>query len=1039
MRYTLLTAFILAAGASSVASAAGTFTPATLGSFYGCLAGDDGETSQGLYKVNADGSRKHLWDYELASSGPRLVAGWINSRGRLSTISNMKKNGEGALMYHHYHEFDLKKGDVLADVELTSDRLHPTDFISVAYVPQEDMIYGYVVHDGSDSDTDLPLYSFVSAPAEDICASVEVRPLDAEETRCYSLCYNPDEDAFFGVNIAGDFVKVDRTGSQSVIFNLGLNELAPEGVGLIYSQQDGYYLYSPRMLDGRTALYAIRPEYADVVNLAGDADCPQYSFFVTGETTVDGMNAPRMARAEEMAFEPGSDRAAISWSIPMQRCDGSDLSDATLSYIAMVDGKKVSEGVTEPGTTLVVDYEGLERGTRALQLRLADGDVRGMISSVAVYAGNDTPKAPEGVRLSRRTLSWDPVDEGVHGGYVDPTKVIYKVSLNGEPYAETSASSVKISLDPNIFYTGYTAEVTAVYDGMESAPGVSERVLMGKAFQLPYAFVPDDSQKELLTVINDIEPGHGVWQILPPVEITDVSAVYQVELEAACSGVPGEHFEVRAGTAPDASALSIHVIERTKVLHSDSWCRYSNMFHVDAPGSYYVAVRYDADPDSIGLSVRNITISKTEADASMPSAVTGLIVASTSDADLTASLRFRLPEKTLDGKGLDPSIPVRAAGRSSASDVTAEITGHPGDEVMLTVPSAQGEHEFTVTPVVGGLPGKPTTVTAFTGQSPAGYVEAFTGVESEDNMSVHLTWEAPSGALDGGGYYTPEGCRFIIGETGAGAEWTGDTVTVGPEVFEYDYNIEKEESQRQVNLCIVAETAAGVSPARTYARFVLGTPWKAPVEETFAGMKAAITPIVRSVPSSEYASGEWLFGDPLDFDADRFAGSPDESALIGVTDAAPARLRMDLPKFSTEGMVEPVFEFDVWLGVDSPDNTFIYMRGRFDETEHVYTFPRGLNGWQTVTVPVGAKYRDRGWMCPSIDVVLGSPDQCFMLSGYRFRERSDSGIDAVEALEVVSDEWYGLDGCRVDRPDGDRVYIRRTVLSDGMVRVCKVR
>lgn len=1034
MRYTLLTAFILAAGASSVASAAGTFTPATLGSFYGCLAGGDGKTSQGLYKVNADGSRKHLWDYELAPSGPRLVAGWINSRGRLSTISNMKKNGEGALMYHHYHEFDLKKGDVLADVELTSDRLHPTDFISVAYVPQEDRIYGYVAHDGSGSDNGLPLYSFVSAPAEDICASVEVLPLDAEASRCHSFCYNPDEDAFFGVNIAGDFVKVDRTGSQSVIFNLGIKELAPDGAGLIYSPQDGYYFYSPRMLDGRPGLFAIRPEYGDVVSLAGVGDCPQYTFLVTDETMVDGMNAPRMATLGDVDFTLGSDRASVSWSMPALRCDGTELSGVTLTYIAMVDGRIVSEGITEPGATLVLDYEGLERGTRVLQLRLADGNVRGMVASVTVYAGNDTPEAPEEVRLTRTTVRWNPVDEGAHGGYVDPAKVVYKVSLNGEPYAETSDSSVKVSLDPDIYYTGYTAEVIALYDGAESEPGVSERVLMGKAFPLPYTFEPDDEQKELLTVIGEGESGHGEWHILPPVEITDVSAVYQVELEAFCTGTAGEYFEVRAGTAPDVSAFSIPVVDRTKVLDADRWKSYSNIFHVDAPGAYYLAVRY---ADGTGLSIRNITISRTDADGAMPDAVTGLMVASASHADLTASLRFCLPDKHLDGSAIDPSIPVRAVGKSSGCDMTAELTGSPGDDVMLTVPSAQGEFEFTVTPMIGALAGKPTTVAAFTGQSPAGYVEAFTGVESDDNMSVHLTWKAPAEALDGNGYYTPEGCRFIIGETGPGGEWSGDTVVVGPDVFEYDYVTEKDAAQRQVNLCIVAETAAGISPARTYARFVLGTSWKAPVEETFAGLMPAVTPLMRSALSAEYASGEWLFGDPLDFDPYRFAGSPDESALIGITDAAPARLRMDLPKFSTAGMADPVFEFDVWLGVDSPDNTFIYMRGRFDETEHVYTFPRGLNGWQTVTVPVVAKYRDRGWMCPSIDVVLGNPDQCFMLSGYRFRERSDSGIDAVEALEVVSDEWYGLDGCRVDRPDGDRVYIRRTVLSDGSVQVFK--
>ncbi len=44
-----------------------------------------------------------------------------------------------------------------------------------------------------------------------------------------------------------------------------------------------------------------------------------------------------------------------------------------------------------------------------------------------------------------------------------------------------------------------------------------------------------------------------------------------------------------------------------------------------------------------------------------------------------------------------------------------------------------------MTPMTGDLAGKPTAVTAFTGQSPAGYVEDYTGVDSDDNMSVHIS------------------------------------------------------------------------------------------------------------------------------------------------------------------------------------------------------------------------------------------------------------------------------------------------------------
>lgn len=103
MKYTLLTACILAASVSPAASAAETYAPATLGSFYGYLVCDTDDSTPGLYKVNADGSGKRLWHYELAPAGPRLVAGWINADGRLCTISSMEKSDDRLLDYHHYH------------------------------------------------------------------------------------------------------------------------------------------------------------------------------------------------------------------------------------------------------------------------------------------------------------------------------------------------------------------------------------------------------------------------------------------------------------------------------------------------------------------------------------------------------------------------------------------------------------------------------------------------------------------------------------------------------------------------------------------------------------------------------------------------------------------------------------------------------------------------------------------------------------------------------------------------------------------------
>ncbi len=135
-------------------------------------------------------------------------------------------------------------------------------------------------------------------------------------------------------------MKVDRDGTQSVIFNLWTENSGPSGGGLVYSQQDGYYLYCPQ--DVRSELYAIRPEPGEAVKLTDTGTNPRYTFCVTDETMVDDMTAPRMARAGEMAFMPGERLRRRSAGIsPRCAATARNCPGATLSYSAMVDGREV--------------------------------------------------------------------------------------------------------------------------------------------------------------------------------------------------------------------------------------------------------------------------------------------------------------------------------------------------------------------------------------------------------------------------------------------------------------------------------------------------------------------------------------------------------------------------------------------------------------------------------------------------------------------------------------------------------------------------
>ncbi len=125
---------------------------------------------------------------------------------------------------------------------------------------------------------------------------------------------------------------------------------------------------------------------------------------------------------------------------------------------------------------------------------------------------------------------------------------------------------------------------------------------------------------------------------------------------------------IRWSSTPPASALPVNISRfgPVKLLKSTLWQFLSSpgqrfwiltsgkvipTFSTSTPpGAYYVAVRYLSDAARNNLAVRDIRISRSpQAEESIPDAVTALAVASTSDPDLTVSLRFRLPEKRIDG------------------------------------------------------------------------------------------------------------------------------------------------------------------------------------------------------------------------------------------------------------------------------------------------------------------------------------------------------------------------------------------------------
>ena len=175
--------------------------------------------SGGWYRFDTDGAYKPVWTNILSKYGINLTNGWIRN-GRLCGLGVFDMGG--LVAYYNYVEMDLNTGELLEEISVGPDNTRDFGlyYISCAYVPEEDRIYGYT------QTTDQSGYRFCSSPADNIGDVTVIRDLDYSGDRANSFCYNPADDSFYGVTFSGNFVKVDREGTRTFLF-VGRTKMRP--------------------------------------------------------------------------------------------------------------------------------------------------------------------------------------------------------------------------------------------------------------------------------------------------------------------------------------------------------------------------------------------------------------------------------------------------------------------------------------------------------------------------------------------------------------------------------------------------------------------------------------------------------------------------------------------------------------------------------------------------------------------------------------------------------------------------------------------
>lgn len=1011
----------------------------------------------GYYSFGPDGSYDLLWSNELSQYGFNLTNAWMR-QDRLCGLAVY--NMGGLILGYNYVELDPSTGRPLKEESIGPDNTIDlgTYYHSCAYVPEEDRIYGY------SQTADGRGFNFSSSPAQKIGDIKIIRQVVDLHSRANALCYNPADGYLYGITFDGDFVRIDRDGTQTLIFNLGIDGLKNDKSALIYSPYDGCFIYTPIYYYYATQLYYLYPESGEMRFIRNFPTDNQFFFFVDNAFTYDP-SAPAAPQEESRDIAPGATSGTLTLRLPKVNSDGSALEGKELKWTYYLDNTPVAAYTGNPGEIVTLEVGPVDNGEHLVRVScMADGK-EGYPYVMRAYFGNGMPVEPENVVLTADRVSWDAVDKAILDGWIEPGKMRYEVYINDRFIGSTDRTWMDIELDSSVPVSAYYAYVAASCNSQVSGRTRSNKIIFGAPFDLPYTVEPTQEQADLTHVFNlDGSPEYGMWEywesrwhepvfasgwnqtraddwlILPPVNCPDLTHAYRVTLDAICGGMTGkdERFEVWCGNAPAPSAMNTLIIPETKVTEfiTEGWETFSNLFVPKEAGITYIAIRAVSPAVQKSLIVRRIRIEGTEELADVTEAPADLKVENTDDAALTATISFKTPTATIAGNTIPQQADMQVHTR--IGDLHTVSPCAPGRQMTLTLDTRQGENRIEVYCTIGGQAGQSANISVFTGTIVPDYVENLTSVVSRDNLGITLRWDPPLGGRSGvDGYYSDAGIHYVLMELQENPEY-GDTEWVEIKdlgnVAEFTYTVSSGTRLHEKYLGIVAANAAGTSPCLWYVAHQIGSPYTPEISENFDGGSYPALhygPIGLTPPSAEY-TGSWDVAYPEDVNEDAWDPEIPYALVASATEDTGGKARLTLPKFSTEGVDNPALTLLLWN--TEPCGTVevyasTYGAPRF---EHIYTVATMADGWQRVVVPMPELYQEMPWIQLAIDAILPDCYTFTMLGGYAFGVAPTDGIGRLQSPgalhvrggkgEVSVSGLNGIEGTlEVNSIDGRRV------------------
>jgi hypothetical protein len=883
------------------------------------------------YKINGNG-----WSWDSKHYGVYSYTADADATEDTVCSVNSSLNGEGGAVYANGKYYVLsytKNNDVYTGTYDTYDAITWKRLASVSMTGVDDLAEAttydatdstaYCVTDGSDGYLHLSKWDLAHNKKVQISSVYHA----------FLVLASGLDGTLYGIDDAGDLYKINKTDGTDT--KIGATGVTPSyfQTGVIDPETGKFYWLT--MNNNNTAnsfLYEVNTSTGAATLLK---QLPDYTEVIGGYMAGTGVAPKAPARVSDLTatFENGSEVGSIDFKMPTKTLDGTEMT-GTLAYAVMQDTTIVAAGTgVGCGEAVSTVVNAPYAGKHIYRVITANETGKGVPAEIIRWIGNDAPVAPEGIKFNNYNpmlvTSWNTPTKGVHGGYVDPSKITYDVVRYPEGKVVATDSHAPAF---NETYTSDTMQVryygvTAKFESNASEEGLSNKQVLGKYVALPYVegFDSEDDMA-MITVIDHNNDG-TTWQfekqynndikynandkndaddyfVLPPVKL-NTNGLYRLTFTP--SVISTERLSIFMGNEPTADGMTRTLLEPTDFNSNNAYKPNSVEFTVDKDSLYHIGFRCTSRLNAWAFSIDDIKIEET-AKLSAPNVVTDLSAVA-DQVDTTVTVTFTAPKVSIKGNPLTSLTKIEMYRTVYDSKTYTNVTSlyktfdapKAGEKIIFVdkTPALKTNTYKFIAYNEDGV-GRDTTISAYIGADIPANVKALNFVDNGDGTGT-VTWETPTTGYNGG-TVDPKtiGYSFLIYHNGS---YYAD-MQFDPGVNSYTDKKLPTTEQTCVYyvICPVNNQGGG---GYTRSNFLMcGEPFAIPATETFKNRSVDYNPLFTDIL---HGSAHWLVqaeGKNGEMPKDGDGGFAEYSSLKAGDESS-----MNTPKFDASALATATLDF----------------------------------------------------------------------------------------------------------------------------------